>query len=99
FAALFTALLTASCNCTIKVHTDSSVIIFQFNKYKFLSQQSLTFRPFLKINNFMHWSCLFELITTNNLNVSLIKVKAHADSFFNNKVNALAKAALESYIL
>ena len=91
FAALFTALLTAPAHCKVKIFTDSAVIISQFNKYKFLLKQSPTYLPFLKINNFVHWSCLFEVISFNNLEVSLIKVKAHSDNLFNNKVDALAR--------
>jgi hypothetical protein len=60
---------------------------------------SPTFRPFLKINNFVHWSCLFDLITNNNIEVTLIKVKAHSNNSFNNKVDAMAKAALNHQFL
>ena len=91
FAALFTALLTAPLNCKIRVFTDSAVIISQFKKVSFLKKQSPTFRPFLKINNYVLWSCLFEVIFTHNLDVHLIKVKAHSDDLLNNKVDAMAK--------
>jgi ribonuclease HI len=99
FTALFTALLTAPHNCNIKIFTDSAVIISQFNKYNFLLQQAPTFRPLLKINNLVHWSCLFDLISTRNLDVKLIKVKAHSNNLLNNKVDAMAKAALSLPIM
>ena len=99
FAALFTALLTAPPNCKVRVYTDSAIIISQFNKFSFLKKQSPTFRPFLKINNFVHWSCLFEIITMHNLDVNLIKVKAHSNNLLNNKVDAMAKDALTHPVL
>ncbi|CAG8723539.1 10156_t:CDS:1, partial [Funneliformis caledonium] len=93
-AALFTALLTAPPNCKVRVYTDSAIITSQFNKLSFLKKQSPSFRPFLKINNSVFWSCLFEVISEHNLDVYLIKIKAHSNNLLNNKVDAIAKDAL-----
>ena len=99
FAALFTAILTAPPNCRVRVYTDSAIIISQFNKFSFLKKQSPTYRPFLKINNFVLWSCLFEVISVHNLDVHLSKVKAHSNNLLNNKVDTMAKDALTLPVL
>jgi len=98
-AAIFTAILVAPPLCQIKIYTDSSTVIAQFNKYKLLSSISPSQRPFLKIINVYLWNGIFQVINTLALEVTLHKVKAHSGNHANEQVDKLAKDALVSSAL
>src|SRR5215216_4307843 len=98
-AAIFTAILVVPSNCNITIFTDSSNIISQYNKYKLLSSISPSQRPFLKIVNVHIWQCIFQIIDTLALTVSMVKVKAHSGDLYNEKVDNLIKISLESSTL
>jgi ribonuclease HI len=98
-AAIFTAILVTPAKCHIKIFTDSSTVISQFSKYQLLSTISPSKRPFLKIVNVHIWQCIFQIIYTLDLKVSMVKVKAHSGDFYNEKVDQLAKTSLDSSAL
>ncbi|EXX72111.1 ribonuclease H-like domain-containing protein [Rhizophagus irregularis DAOM 181602=DAOM 197198] len=76
-------------NSTITVATDCAQLISLWSLYvdaPFISK-------LLKESNHLLWSSVRAIISQKNLEVTLIKVPAHADDFLNNHVDDLAKAA------
>ncbi|EXX50595.1 hypothetical protein RirG_269320 [Rhizophagus irregularis DAOM 197198w] len=76
-------------NSTITVATDCAQLLSLWSLYV-----DAPFIPrMLKESNHLLWSSIRTIILQKNLDVSLIKVPAHADNPLNNHVDALAKAA------
>src|SRR6185437_14298723 len=48
---------------------------------------------FFKETNNVLWAILRSITTKNNITLSFVKVKAHSNDQFNNKVDEMAKAA------
>ncbi|GBB88117.1 hypothetical protein RclHR1_14630005 [Rhizophagus clarus] len=87
-----TALATCPPNTDITIKTDSKCVIDTF-KY---TQSRPSPRRYLKINNYLIWKAIDKIISSNRLNVTLEKVKAHSNDFFNDKADSLAKEGSSS---
>ena len=66
----------------MKIYTDSKNAIQQFEQYK----KELSVRRQLKINNQILWDTITYLLEKYNIDLELIKVKAHSDNWGNNEV-------------
>ena len=93
--ALLIVLFIAPYSSSLKVFTDSLVMIQTFNHIfstRLYNYPSLLFKtPF-----YIYWCFIFKLIEQRNLNVTLVKVKAHSNDPYNDKVDQLAKSTLYS---
>lgn len=88
--AILCAINTLPRNSITKFYTDSANCIDTFNKY--LHSSNISSRRKLKINNFLIWKLIFELIDKFHLIVSLHKVNAHSNDEYNDQADALAKS-------
>ncbi|EXX70377.1 hypothetical protein RirG_088000 [Rhizophagus irregularis DAOM 197198w] len=76
-------------NTKITVATDCAQLLSLWSSYV-----ETPFVPrMLKESNHLLWSSMRYIVSQKNLDVTLIKVPAHADDPLNNHVDALAKAA------
>ncbi|CAB4391259.1 unnamed protein product [Rhizophagus irregularis] len=91
--AIITALIVCPPSSTITIHTDSNNCINTYNK---LSSPKLTARRFQNINNCTLWNTLKYIISTLQLSVSFIKVKAHSGDTLNDTADILAKEGSRS---
>ncbi|PKK63163.1 hypothetical protein RhiirC2_789305 [Rhizophagus irregularis] len=91
--AIITALIVCPPSSTITIHTDSNNCINTYNK---LSSPKLTARRFQNINNCTLWNTLKYIISTLQLSVSFIKVKAHSGDILNDTADILAKEGSRS---
>ena len=90
--AIATALLTVPQNRDVKIFTDSQSCIDTFNRL-ITSSPKLTHKRWIKTNNWSIWSIVLKTVKEKELNVELIKVKAHSKDFWNEKADKLAKEA------
>ena len=88
--ALLTTLLVVAYKGNVTVHTDSQTTINNYNKY-ILNNEGLTFSKKIKSDHLWIWSIIRHIISTLELQVSLVKVKGHSNNFFNDKADLLAK--------
>jgi len=88
--ALLTTLLVVAYKGNVTVHTDSQTTINNYNKY-ILNNEGLTFNKKIKSDHLWIWSIIRHIISTLELQVSLVKVKGHSNNFFNDKADLLAK--------
>ncbi|CAG8719937.1 8295_t:CDS:2, partial [Funneliformis caledonium] len=89
--AILAATYTAPPNSNIEICTDSQAAIASYYKIITICEESSSLNPAFKIPYFHIWMILMQLITSNNIVLSLTKVKAHGSDKLNNKVDALAK--------
>ena len=71
--AIYTALLAVVVDSHVKIYTDSTVAISQYNSFKNTRSE----RKKGKINQKNIWEAIFGLIKKYNLKVELFKVQAH----------------------
>jgi ribonuclease HI len=96
--AVTTAIITAPPRCKINIYTDSKNVIDTYTRL-------LAINPFryprecLKTKHIDLWYIFFDALYNNNLSLSFHKVKAHNNNRYNEEVDKLAKAHLESPIL
>ena len=88
--ALITAILTVTPNSSVKIYTDSNNVITQFAYYK----KEYSYRRKLKMTAFWSWETVNYLINRYNINLELIKVKAHSGNWANEQADLLAKRGL-----
>ena len=74
----------------MKIYTDSKNAIQQFEQYK----KELSVRRQLKINNQISWNTITYLLVKYNIDLELIKVKAHSDNWGNNEADRVANKGL-----
>jgi hypothetical protein len=83
-------LLVVPRNAKLFIYTDSE------NTIKHMMDKQTTIcnaRHLFKENNNLSWEIIREIININNLDLQLIKVKAHSDNVNNNMVDKLARDA------
>ena len=90
--AITCALLSSSLSSTINIYTDSSIAISTYN-YVLSNYLLLYPRELFKIDNFLLWLILFDIISFNNLTLIFHKVLAHSKDPHNIKVDKLARLA------
>src|SRR5438105_14106234 len=73
----------------IQVYTDSMAVILAYNNMS--SQSNWTFRKKMKMKNYLIWEAIRQVVQQNNLNVKLVKVKAHNNDKNNEAADQLAK--------
>jgi ribonuclease HI len=84
--AINVALITLPSNSTATIYTDSLAVINHYN--------NITDLPVWKHDcNKLDWIILSEIISSLNLTIKFIKVKAHSDDIWNNAVDRLAQNA------
>ncbi|RIA87503.1 hypothetical protein C1645_740065 [Glomus cerebriforme] len=91
--SIVSVLLILNKNSKVKIFTDCQSIITYFYSHKKEDYWS-NIRNNFKNNNNLLWTILFDIIITNNIEIELIKVKAHSNDYYNNIVDTLAKRAL-----
>ena len=92
-SAMLFALLVSPQHSTITIHTDAQCII---NQFEILKKETYPFRPrvvFKLATNSSLWNVFFEVLESQQISLSLLKVPAHSTNFNNNKVDLLAKQA------
>jgi ribonuclease HI len=88
-AAVFSALIISPVNSDIIINTDSETLIRHFNLQPLVPSS----RSILKEQDKYLWIAIRETIIRNGLSVRFNKVDAHSGNYFNDKVDALSKAA------
>ena len=90
-AAILIPILIAPPSISIDIFTDSQASIDAFNSYHSMNFP-LTSRQYFKIatNNNL-WATMLSIIDINQLDINLIKVKAHDTNPYNNEVDRLAR--------
>src|SRR6266498_1394443 len=91
--AYLTALLTAPCRSKVKIYTDSQATIDRF--YRLPDFSHLSARKREKHTNYPIWYAMSYIIDHLDLNVMMIKVKAHSDDQLNDLADQLAKKAIQ----
>ena len=81
-------------NAKIIIKTDCINCITTFEK---LNKQylRLTHKKWLKINNWIIWSIIKNIIQGKNLQVTMVYVKAHSGEIGNERANTLAREAIK----
>jgi ribonuclease HI len=87
--AILLSLLVAPASCAVSIFTDSQAAIDIFGH---VTSTNLTSRLLLKHHQSFIWNMIRDVVTTNHLDVSLVKVKAHSKHYFNDQVDALARS-------
>lgn len=87
--AILSALVILAPATSITLYTDSQAAIDTFYKSKSLS--GVSYHRFLKIPNYTLWIAIHHTISTLNLSVKIIKVKAHSNNIFNDLADTQAK--------
>ncbi len=94
--AMLTAVATLPPECSVHIYTDSKVIIDKFYTIQSLSSSYFDYaRPNLKDTYTSLWFILFTYIRQHNLSVTLHKVKAHNNNYWNEQTDQLAKEACD----
>ena len=88
--AILSTILVVPPHSSMKIYTDSKNAIQQFEQYK----KELSVRRQLKINNQISWNTITYLLKKYNINLELIKVKAHSDNWGNNEADKMANKGL-----
>src|SRR2546423_14752425 len=88
--AILSTILVVPPHSKMKIYTDSKNAIQQFKKYK----KELSVRRQLKINNQISWNTITYLLVKYNIDLELIKVKAHSDNWDNNETDRVANKGL-----
>ncbi|PKY48379.1 hypothetical protein RhiirA4_445314 [Rhizophagus irregularis] len=94
--AVLTCLITCPPNSSVTIYTDSQCAIDTFYS---LSNHKMTPRRLQKVNNILIWQAIRFIITTLNLTVKLLKVKAHANNLYNDMADDLAKKGCDSNVI
>lgn len=94
--AIFNILLICPQHGNIIIHTDSQATIQTFNA---LYTPQLTDRRLQKVNNCHIWQAIKQIIDRLQFHVTLNKVKAHSDNFFNDQADALAKQGTRNNLI
>ena len=89
--AVIATIFVSPLNSSITISTDSSSVIFNYNKVSFFLSSSPSLNPIFKISHYPLWFFLVNLINSKHIMLNLIKVKAHADDPLNIQVDRLAK--------
>jgi len=74
--AILSTILVVPPHSKMKIYTDSKNAIQQFEQYK----KELSVRRQLKINNQISWNTITYLLVKYNIDLELIKVKAHSNN-------------------
>jgi ribonuclease HI len=90
--AIATALLTVPRNKKVKIFTDSQNCIDTYTRLS-TNSPKYTHKRWLKTNNWSIWSIIIDMSKKKNLELTLVKVKAHSNDFNNDKADQLAKEA------
>jgi len=94
--AVLTAVTTLPSDCTVYIYTDSKALIDKFHMIQSLSSSYFDHtRPNLKDTYVSLWFILFTYIQQHNLSVTLHKVKAHNNNYWNEQTDQLAKKACD----
>ena len=88
--AILSTILVVPPHSSMKIYTDSKNAITQFEYYK----KELSIRRQLKVNNQISWNTITYLLKKYNINLELIKVKAHSDNWGNNEADRIANKGL-----
>src|SRR6266540_1895703 len=94
--AVLTAVATLPSDCTVHIYTDSKALIDKF--YLIQSSSSSYFdhaRPNFKDTYLSLWYILFSYIRQHHISITLHKVKAHNNNYWNDQTNHLAKQACD----
>src|SRR5204862_2132883 len=83
--AILLTILVVPPHFNMKIYTDSKNAIQQFEQYK----KELSVRRQLKINNQISWNIITYLLEKYNIDLELIKVKAHNDNWDNNETDRI----------
>ncbi|GET53990.1 ribonuclease H-like domain-containing protein [Rhizophagus irregularis DAOM 181602=DAOM 197198] len=75
----------------LAIYTDSNNCINTYGSQ--LHTPTVSPRRQLKQNNFLIWKLIMWLIKTRNINLDMIKVKAHTNDTFNEHADRLVKAS------
>ena len=76
--AIATALLTVPQEQEVVIHTDSQNCINTFQRL-LLTDPKLTYKKWIKTNNWTIWSIIVKLTREKKLLLKLVKVKAYAN--------------------
>ena len=88
--AILSTILVVSPHSKMKIYTDSKNAIQQFEQYK----KELSVRRQLKINNQISWNTITYFLVKYNIDLELIKVKAHSDNWGNNEADRVVNKGL-----
>ena len=93
--AIIASLLVSPPNSFVTVYTDSLSTIRHYEQT--VDSLLSTFpRNILKESNNLLWSILRSIIRINNIHVTFVKVQAHSSNIFNDRVDLLAKLAIQN---
>ena len=93
--AIIASLLVSLPNSFVTVYTDSLSTIRHYEQ-TVDSLLSTFSRNILKEPNNLLWSILRSIIRINNIHVTFVKVHAHSSNIFNDRVDLLAKLAIQN---
>ena len=96
--AITIVLLIIPLNNKVIIYTDNQNSIDIFNRLTKINPK-LTQKKWIKENNWSLWLIIIDIIKKRNLDLTLKKVKAHANNFNNNKADLLAKTANQAPII
>ncbi|CAH1766423.1 1548_t:CDS:1 [Entrophospora sp. SA101] len=97
-AAVTATLLIAPKDSKVTICTDNKSTIDQFNRS--FKEQCYTYpHSIFKEKNRIFWSILYDISRINNITLSFRKIKAHTRNIYNERVDTLAKDALNLPIL
>jgi len=91
--AIITLVICLPPDRNIRIFTDSLNFI---HRYKSLMTPNLNIRQFIKCPNAYAWLLLRHLVTTKNLQLTILKVKAHSGDTWNDRADQLATTAAKS---
>ena len=94
--AVLTVVATLPSDCTVHIYTDLKAIIDKFHMIQSSSSSYFDYaRPNLKDTYISLWLILFTYIRQYKLSITLHKVKAHNNNYWNEQTDHLAKVACD----
>ena len=87
--AIITVLLVMPPNNQLTIYTDSQAAVLKFNRFK-RNFETKSERKLLNEEDLYLWKFILTFLKNNNIDMILLKVKAHDEDEWNNKVDKLA---------
>ena len=80
--AIIMVLLVVPPNNQLIIYTDSQAAVLKYNRLKY-NFESKSERKLLNEEDLYLWKCIMSFLKNNNINMELLKVKAHENDVWN----------------